>query len=213
MTDAHSDSVTFASLGLVDEVMAGIKQAGFVNCTPIQAQTLPIALAGRDVAGQAQTGTGKTAAFLVAIYQSLLTRPAAPNRQQHLDPRADRRPDARAGGADPPRRADARRAHRPQAHGGVRRHRLREAAPGARRRLRRADRHARHGSSTTSSSTCSTCATRRCWCSMRPTACSTWASSPTSATCCAACRTRSGASRCCSPPRCRTGCWNSPTST
>ena len=81
MTDAHSESVTFASLGLVDEVMAGIKQAGFVNCTPIQAQTLPIALAGRDVAGQAQTGTGKTAAFLVAMYQTLLTRPAAPNRQ------------------------------------------------------------------------------------------------------------------------------------
>jgi ATP-dependent RNA helicase RhlB len=81
MTDAHSEPVTFASLGLLDEVMAGIKQAGFVNCTPIQAQTLPIALAGRDVAGQAQTGTGKTAAFLVAMYQTLLTRPAAPNRQ------------------------------------------------------------------------------------------------------------------------------------
>jgi ATP-dependent RNA helicase RhlB len=80
MTDAHSDPVTFASLDLRNEVMAGIKQAGFVNCTPIQAQTLPIALAGRDVAGQAQTGTGKTAAFLVALYQSLLTRPAAANR-------------------------------------------------------------------------------------------------------------------------------------
>jgi len=60
--------------------MAGIRQAGFVNCTPIQAQALPIALAGRDVAGQAQTGTGKTAAFLVALYQNLLTRPAAANR-------------------------------------------------------------------------------------------------------------------------------------
>jgi ATP-dependent RNA helicase RhlB len=80
MTDAHSDPVTFASLGLRNEVMAGIKQAGFVNCTPIQAQTLPIALAGHDVAGQAQTGTGKTAAFLLALYQSLLTRPAAANR-------------------------------------------------------------------------------------------------------------------------------------
>ena len=80
MSEPHSDPVTFASLGLVDEVMAGIKQAGFVDCTPIQAQTLPVALAGRDVAGQAQTGTGKTAAFLVALYQSLLTRPAAANR-------------------------------------------------------------------------------------------------------------------------------------
>jgi ATP-dependent RNA helicase RhlB len=60
--------------------MEGIRDAGFTVCTPIQAQTLPIALAGRDVAGQAQTGTGKTAAFLVALYQSLLTRPPAHNR-------------------------------------------------------------------------------------------------------------------------------------
>src|SRR5215470_1205836 len=80
MTDARPDSVTFASLGLVNEVMAGINQAGFVECTPIQAQTLPLALAGRDVAGQAQTGTGKTAAFLVALYQALLTRAPAPSR-------------------------------------------------------------------------------------------------------------------------------------
>ena len=60
--------------------MQGVRQAGFSQCTPIQAQTLPIALAGRDVAGQAQTGTGKTAAFLIAMYQSLLTRPASPGR-------------------------------------------------------------------------------------------------------------------------------------
>ncbi|MGH8131652.1 MAG: DEAD/DEAH box helicase, partial [Steroidobacteraceae bacterium] len=60
--------------------MAGIRQAGFVTCTPIQAQTLPRALGGHDVAGQAQTGTGKTAAFLVALYQTLLTRHAPPGR-------------------------------------------------------------------------------------------------------------------------------------
>jgi ATP-dependent RNA helicase RhlB len=80
MIDSRSDSITFASLGLKPEVIQGIREAGFVTCTPIQAQTLPIALAGRDVAGQAQTGTGKTAAFLVALYQALLTRPAAPSR-------------------------------------------------------------------------------------------------------------------------------------
>jgi ATP-dependent RNA helicase RhlB len=62
--------------------MEGIRDAGFTVCTPIQAQTLPIALAGKDVAGQAQTGTGKTAAFLVALYQSLLTRPAGPTRSK-----------------------------------------------------------------------------------------------------------------------------------
>ncbi len=53
-------------------MQAGIRDAGFTQCTPIQAQTLPIALQGHDVAGQAQTGTGKTAAFLVALYQTLL---------------------------------------------------------------------------------------------------------------------------------------------
>jgi ATP-dependent RNA helicase RhlB len=57
-----------------------VAEAGFELCTPIQAETLPIALAGRDVAGQAQTGTGKTAAFLVALFSDLLKRPAAPTR-------------------------------------------------------------------------------------------------------------------------------------
>src|SRR5579859_2410151 len=80
MTDPHSASPTFESLGLAPPVLQGIRDAGFTQCTPIQAQTLPIALCGRDVAGQAQTGTGKTAAFLVALYQALLTRPAPANR-------------------------------------------------------------------------------------------------------------------------------------
>ena len=60
--------------------MQGINEAGFTRCTPIQAQTLPHALNGRDIAGQAQTGTGKTAAFLVALFQNLLARPVAPTR-------------------------------------------------------------------------------------------------------------------------------------
>jgi ATP-dependent RNA helicase RhlB len=80
MTDPQTQPVAFSSLGLRAEVMQGIRAAGFVSCTPIQAQTLPLALAGRDVAGQAQTGTGKTAAFLVALYQALLTRPVSASR-------------------------------------------------------------------------------------------------------------------------------------
>src|ERR1700719_4198138 len=80
MTDSHSGSVAFASLGLHPEVMAGIRQAGFTQCTPIQAQTLPVALTGHDVAGQAQTGTGKTAAFLIALFNLLLTDPPAANK-------------------------------------------------------------------------------------------------------------------------------------
>ena len=80
MSDEHLSSLAYSSLPLVPALMQGIVDAGFVYCTPIQAQTLPLALEGRDVAGQAQTGTGKTAAFLVALFQSLLTRPAPPGR-------------------------------------------------------------------------------------------------------------------------------------
>jgi ATP-dependent RNA helicase RhlB len=80
MTDTHSDSPPFESFALAPPLMQGIRDAGFRYCTPIQAQTLPLALSGRDVAGQAQTGTGKTAAFLVAMYQALLTHPAPANR-------------------------------------------------------------------------------------------------------------------------------------
>src|SRR3981081_2058535 len=82
MTDPQSSSPTFESFALAPPLMQGIRDAGFTFCTPIQAQTLPIALSGRDVAGQAQTGTGKTAAFLVAMYQALLTRPAAASRNR-----------------------------------------------------------------------------------------------------------------------------------
>jgi len=65
----------FDEFNLHDEVLAGLKDAGFTYCTPIQAQTLPVSLTGRDVAGQAQTGTGKTAAFLVTVLNGLLSVP------------------------------------------------------------------------------------------------------------------------------------------
>jgi ATP-dependent RNA helicase RhlB len=79
--------VFFDSFDLHPALLSGIHAAGFVRCTPIQALTLPVALAGRDVAGQAQTGTGKTAAFLVATLNRLLTRPALAERGP-TDPRA-----------------------------------------------------------------------------------------------------------------------------
>ena len=70
-----------SSYPLPDEVRWGIADAGFVFATPIQAKTLPIALSGRDLAGQAQTGTGKTAAFLITIFTRLLAkRPSRPPR-------------------------------------------------------------------------------------------------------------------------------------
>lgn len=65
----------FSELPIPPNVMSGIETAGFSNCTPIQSQTLPLALSGHDIAGQAQTGTGKTAAFLIALLSKLLQQP------------------------------------------------------------------------------------------------------------------------------------------
>ncbi len=66
----------FAALDLPAPVMRGIREAGFVTATPIQEAVLPLALRGKDVAGQSQTGTGKTAAFLIAAFTRLLRSPA-----------------------------------------------------------------------------------------------------------------------------------------
>ena len=81
MADAHLTDVSFTNLHLPETLARGIADAGFERCTPIQAQTLPRALAGFDVAGQAQTGTGKTAAFLVALYSRLLRAEIPPTRK------------------------------------------------------------------------------------------------------------------------------------
>jgi ATP-dependent RNA helicase RhlB len=70
----------FDEFNLPDAVVTGLRDAGFVYCTPIQARTLPLSLAGRDVAGQAQTGTGKTAAFLVTLFTRLLALPEKSRR-------------------------------------------------------------------------------------------------------------------------------------
>jgi ATP-dependent RNA helicase RhlB len=71
--------VRFAELDVPPEVQEGIRAAGFTTATPIQEAALPVALRGKDVAGQAQTGTGKTAAFLIATFTRLLRHaPAAP---------------------------------------------------------------------------------------------------------------------------------------
>ncbi len=81
MSEQHLADITFAQLDLHESLKAGIAEAGFTQCTQIQAQTLPIALQGKDVAGQAQTGTGKTAAFLLAMLQRLLGKPADADRK------------------------------------------------------------------------------------------------------------------------------------
>ncbi|SHE49727.1 ATP-dependent RNA helicase RhlB [Thermomonas hydrothermalis] len=87
MSDKPLTDIPFSSFDLHPALLAGLEGAGFIRCTPIQAMTLPVALAGGDVAGQAQTGTGKTLAFLVAVINRLLTRPALAERKPE-DPRA-----------------------------------------------------------------------------------------------------------------------------
>lgn len=87
MSDKPLTDVAFANFDLHPALAAGLASAGFTRCTPIQALTLPLTLQGRDIAGQAQTGTGKTVAFLVAIMDRLLKRTATANRRQ-ADPRA-----------------------------------------------------------------------------------------------------------------------------
>ncbi len=74
----------FDELPISALVLRGIADVGFSECTPIQEQTLPITLAGTDIAGQAQTGTGKTAAFLISLFTRLLTNGSPSGRPRAL---------------------------------------------------------------------------------------------------------------------------------
>ena len=87
MTDRVLTDLDFAGLDLHPTLLSGLNASGFTRLTPIQALSLPITLSGKDVAGEAQTGTGKTAAFLVALMQKLLSTPAKAERRDR-DPRA-----------------------------------------------------------------------------------------------------------------------------
>lgn len=72
--------VRFQDLGLPEPLLRAVADLGFRYCTPIQAESLPLSLTGRDVAGRAQTGTGKTAAFLLVILNRLIRNPDATPR-------------------------------------------------------------------------------------------------------------------------------------
>ncbi len=87
MSKTHLTEKKFADFSLHPLVTQALEKKGFVNCTPIQALALPLTVAGRDVAGQAQTGTGKTLAFLASTFHHLLSTPAVEGRQTN-QPRA-----------------------------------------------------------------------------------------------------------------------------
>ncbi|MDN4502109.1 ATP-dependent RNA helicase RhlB [Alteromonadaceae bacterium BrNp21-10] len=75
MQTTHLTETHFSSMGIHDDVLKALTEANFEHCTPIQALSIPHLLQAEDLAGQAQTGTGKTIAFLVATFHYLLTHP------------------------------------------------------------------------------------------------------------------------------------------
>ncbi len=79
-SSADEPKLPFDQLDLTDQVSRALKDMGFTHCSPIQQRSLPFSLRGHDVLGKAQTGTGKTAAFLVAVFEDLLRRPPPEER-------------------------------------------------------------------------------------------------------------------------------------
>ncbi len=84
MKQTHLTEIKFVDLNLAPQVVSGLEAMGFNHCTSIQAKSLPILLKGTDIAGQAQTGEGKTIAFLAATFHHLLQKP----KPEHNQPRA-----------------------------------------------------------------------------------------------------------------------------
>lgn len=84
---AQLPDISFGSLDLAPSLMCGIEGLGFEKCSPIQAQILPHTLEGHDAIGKAQTGTGKTAAFLITLFNDLLNNPIEGERYL-AEPRA-----------------------------------------------------------------------------------------------------------------------------
>jgi ATP-dependent RNA helicase RhlB len=87
VVEAVDDKTRFHDLDLQDSLLRGVAELGFQYCSPIQAKILPHTLQGHDAIGKAQTGTGKTAAFLITIFNDLLCNPPEGERYS-AEPRA-----------------------------------------------------------------------------------------------------------------------------
>ncbi|MBI3746948.1 MAG: DEAD/DEAH box helicase, partial [Chloroflexi bacterium] len=84
--------MSFDQLGLTPELLRAVADQGYTEPTPVQAEAIPFVLAGRDVLAGAQTGTGKTAAFVLPMIQRLhASRPAGGPAPWNPDRRPDRR--------------------------------------------------------------------------------------------------------------------------
>ena len=177
--------MSFDRLGLTPELLRAVADQGYTEPTPVQAEAIPLVLAGRDVLAGAQTGTGKTAAFVLPILQRLHAtgpragRPARRRRAARCAPSSSSRPASsrsRSRRASGPTAPGARSARSP-IYGGV------GFGPQAPRSgpEPRSSWPRPAASSTTSASARSTSRPSRSSSSTRPTGCSTWASSTTSA--------------------------------
>lgn len=80
MKTTHLSETRFSDLALAEPVITALTDAGFEHCTPIQALSLPHLIEGKDIAGQAQTGTGKTIAFLTATFHYLSQFPCSESK-------------------------------------------------------------------------------------------------------------------------------------
>src|SRR5919112_767004 len=94
-------TVTFSELGLRPELLRAVEAQGYTHPTPVQREAIPLVLAGRDLLAGAQTGTGKTAAFVLPILQRLNAERTPGWRG--VDPAADRGPNRGRERAVPPR--------------------------------------------------------------------------------------------------------------
>ena len=110
--------ITFAELGLNEQILAGVATLGFSAPTPVQAAAIPAVLAGKDVVASAQTGTGKTAAFMLPTLQRIaVEKPGGTEKLDAKEPNASAKPNAAAGrGAKHnAKRGDAKRGAYPRA--------------------------------------------------------------------------------------------------
>ena len=90
--------ITFAELGLNEQILAGVATLGFSAPTPVQAAAIPAVLAGKDVVASAQTGTGKTAAFMLPTLQRIaVEKPGGAEKPNAKEPNASTKPNAAAG--------------------------------------------------------------------------------------------------------------------
>ena len=135
--------MSFDTLGLAEPLLRAVHEAGYTTPTPIQAQAIPAVLSGGDLMGGAQTGTGKTAGFVLPMLQRLMAQARRARRaRQAADPRPHPDADARARRAGRGKRAHLRQALEADQHGDVRRRRHAAADRQAAPRRRHPRRHA-----------------------------------------------------------------------